>query len=262
MKRRVLLAILLVVAGIFLLIQQVAFGRILNVCASCISYPYLVAHRYTVMPIISWWQRSSDIKELHKQLAQQQHQYQELLATHIADQAARTYADDIAELIRFKNRYKTDKKMVTQVLMHNSSDHGHYILVDKGSRSHVQPDMVAVFKNCLIGKVTEVYPWYAKVTLISDPSCKVASYCTKTKAHGIHEGICNAQKSHLCHVSHLDKLQRDDFVLSSGKGLVFPQGFVLGKIGRYEQKGLFYDVEVNPVVDVSKLEYCMLLQKE
>ena len=39
--------------------------------------------------------------------------------------------------------------------------------------------MIAVFKDCFLGRVVEVYPWYSKVLLITDPGCKVAVYAPK-----------------------------------------------------------------------------------
>jgi len=62
------------------------------------------------------------------------------------------------------------------------SENAQFILVDGGSRQGVKKDMVALHNNCLIGRVDDVYPWYCKICLITDPACKVAAYCAKTGA--------------------------------------------------------------------------------
>ena len=66
----------------------------------------------------------------------------------------------------------------------------------------------------------------------------------------------------MTHVGRLKKVKIGDLLISSGKGLVFPQGFLLGKIISAQPNGMHFDIIVEPVVDVSSIEYCYLLQKE
>jgi len=66
----------------------------------------------------------------------------------------------------------------------------------------------------------------------------------------------------LRYVSHLEDVKMDDMLLSTGDGLIFPNGFALGKITKIEQGGLFYDIEVKPSLDFHTLRYCTLLTKD
>ena len=68
--------------------------------------------------------------------------------------------------------------------------------------------MIAVFKDCLVGRVVEVYPYYSKVILITDPTCKVAAICTSTNVKGIHEGMLSLTTTKLSFVNHLEEVKK------------------------------------------------------
>src|SRR5439155_10101649 len=90
------------------------------------------------------------------------------------------YVQDIKELYEFKQRYHIDQGQVAQVLVRHLSERSHYIFINVGSQQGIEKDMVVTHNNCLLGKITQVYPWYSKVTLITDRTCKVAALCAKT----------------------------------------------------------------------------------
>ena len=171
------------------------------------------------------------------------------------------YDHDIKELADFKKRYEESHGHIAQILMKHFSDQSHFFLIDIGTRQGIKPDMVAVYKNCLIGKVAEVYPFYSKVVLITDKTCKVAAYCAQTHASGIHEGSNQSEQTMLNHVSHLSVMKEGDLILSSGEGLIFPQGFALGNVMSCKPNGLLYTVHVEPLVDMHALAYCLIIQK-
>lgn len=190
-----------------------------------------------------------------------QEQNENFVAGNCALKALQAHYEDIEELVNFKKRYSVENVYCAQIIMRNFSDNEHSILVDGGSRQGIVPDMVAVYKNCLVGRVTHVYPYYSKVLLMSDAGCKVAAYCRSSKIRGIHEGMYNKECSLLQFVSHLHEVKKDDVVLSSGEGLVFPQGFGLGKVQACEPNGLYHKITVVPLINVDALHYCYLIKK-
>jgi cell shape-determining protein MreC len=62
------------------------------------------------------------------------------------------------------------------------------------------------------------------------------------------------------YVSHLASVVTDDLIFSSGQGLVFPEGFCLGKIVKQtlKEKALYYEIEIEPLVDLASLFFCLL----
>lgn len=240
--------------------QYISFEWV-HTCASYFSYPVL----YLQKSIVSKWHarvtEKKTIESLEEKLGAARQQQHQLLAENVSLRAAQKYQNDIFELIDFKQRYNPMYGTIAQILVKHLAHDGHYFLVAAGSNKGVKPDMVATYKSFLIGKVTDVYPWYSKVSLITDEGCKIAAYCDKTNACGIHEGCNEMGRMALKFVSHLDEIQEGDLVVSSGKGLIFPRGFALGRIAAAKREELFHLVEVEPLITMADLEYIMLIDK-
>lgn len=228
--------------------------------ASCCLYPFLVTQRSIVVPLQHWWQKKPD-HALIVQLAQLKQERDSLLAESVALRATLNYSEHVHELFNFQQRYALENAVITQILLKHFSATEHYFLVDKGSIAGIVPDMVAVVHNNLVGRVAAVYPFYSKIVLVTDTSCKVAAYCSNTKSLGIYEGTNKQHEGVLSHVSHLQTMQEGDLILSSGDGLIFPQGFALGTVKKATVNDIYYQVEVTPLIDVAQLSYCFLLQK-
>ena len=228
---------------------------------SYIIYPMVRVQQVITAPIRNFFTKRYTIQELEKLCAQLHKENQDLRAQNIDLSSSLNYAADIGEVVDFKKRYTVTDATLGHILLKNISDHEHYVLIDRGAHHGIKPDMVAVYKNCLVGRVVQVYPLYSKLLLVTDKRCKVAAYCTKTKAGGIYEGCNTVAHAALERVSHLNKVREGDIVLSSGEGLVFPRGFALGKIQVCAISGLFHEVKLKPLVDVQKLAYCYLIQK-
>lgn len=233
--------------------------RIASTIASCIISPVLRAQHMLLYPIkqyyhLSCQEHAATIKSLEQVCDQLKSELVELYSTY-------DFAKDTQELVQYKKRYRTDTYLLTQIIYRQCNDNEQYVLIDKGSAHGVLPDMVAVYKNVLIGRVIECYPYYSKVVLITDPRCKVAVYCARTKATGIAEGTCDISRFVVTHVSHLDTVQEGDYIISSGSGLVFPKGFGLGVIEHFVHDGLFYTIYAKPFIALDHVEYCYLMQK-
>jgi len=250
---------------LFFVGHRLIFIKKTNFFDSCISsllYPVLVVQKKIVDPMQVFFERKKTQRELENSIKQLRADKKALLAEVIELHATAQYIRVTQELVDFKKQYNLEGQgCCAQVLIKQCTDQEHFFLVDKGSYNNVALDMVAVYKNCLIGRVTQLFPYYSKVTLITDRSCKVPAYCQQTAAKGIHEGMHNHEATALHFVSHLDALQEGDLLLSSGQGLVFPQGFALGTIKQFNIAGLYYNVVVEPLLDIKNLDYCYLLQK-
>jgi len=229
--------------------------------SAIILYPVLKFQKMVVEPIKHWSERRASTAELYVTIDALRAEQEASVAENIRLQSAIAYHNDIDELVTFNKRY-TDNGFVAQILVKNLSNREHFFLVEGGSAQGIDKDMVATYKNNLIGRVVEVYQWYSKVQLITDASCQVAAFCTRTRAQGIHKGTGDQSESILDYVSHLDRLQADDLVVSSGEGLVFPKGFALGKIVSYVPDDLYQQVTVKPIVDFRSIKYCTLLAKK
>ena len=129
--------------------------------------------------------------------------------------------------------------------------------VDKGSLAGVRLGAVVAVPEGLVGQVTEVTPHTASVTLITDPSLKVA--CVIESTEPAVAGILSGGSGDVLVLRHLRSgtdLPVRARVLSSGCGGVFPPGLVIGTLLNVckDPKGLVRAGEVLPQVDFSTLE--------
>lgn len=260
-KKKMLLLAISLGAGFFVYRSCMNPGGIIERCGSIIVYPMLVVQHKIVVPLKSYFQNRKTVAELEQQLADLKEQHEITLAQNIELQGMISYAQDTQELVEFKKQYDFSTAVLGQVLVKNFSEQAHFFLIDKGSNAGVAKDMVALYKDCLVGRVVEVYPRYSKVMLISDQTCKVAAYCAQSKATGIYQGDNQEWHSRLNHVSHLAQLEPGELILSSGDGMIFPRGFGIGKVKSFQNDGLFHRVVVEPLVDLHAINHCYLVQK-
>lgn len=239
----------------------ISFSDIAKYAYSCLLYPVLLSQKYIATPIKKFFQERKDKQELQDLVFKLHRKNEKLLAQNMQLRAAQSFYEQVQEIVDFKKQYEVDNVQFCQVLLKHTNENAHFIFIDKGSRCGIEKDMVAVYHNVLLGKVVEAFPCYSKVLLVTDAACKVAAYCAQTKSQGIHIG-CNKQDcTCLQRVTHFSRVQKNDLVLSSGHGLVFPQGFALGKIATVKKGELYHEITIKPVFDIASIDYCYVLKK-
>lgn len=257
LRKRYMLLLPFFIMGMYkvLLITHVMVENAMSYAA----YPLLKIQQKLADPLRTFFVKNETRNALEQQIKHLQHERDALLAENITLQATMAHYEGIKEVLEYKHHYdQFDVRLVT-VLARNISDQSHFFLIDAGSNAGITKNMIAVYKNGLVGKVEEVYPLYSKVILITDRSCKVAAMCIKTGAEGIFEGCNKEGRALLNRVSHLASIEADDLVVSTGKGLIFPQGFGLGRIKTFQRDLITYAIEIEPLFDFHVLNYCFLI---
>lgn len=235
----------------------------INAIASCLIYPVVRIQHTLARPIISLANFWHGLREARAKNIELTTHYSTLLAAYAALHEKST----VLQAQHQCNADAADASLIppsahlVQIIQKNYGDSGHFFIIDAGSRKGVREDMVVVFKNCLIGRVVNVTPFFSKVILISDRNCKVVAQCVHTGSAAVYEGMHTCDQAQLTHVSHLSPVQIDDIVVSSGEGLVFPRGFILGRVSSDRIEGVTHVVGVSPVIDSSTLDYCYVIQK-
>ncbi len=253
---------IVVIVAFFVVHLSLYYGvHAFETTASMVLYPFIKAQHTFVEPIRKLLKKREKNKTLREQMLYLQERNAMLMAKNIELNGVNEYTDAIVEILNFKKKYATSEACLAQIIMKQFTSYEQSFLVDCGSLHGVTQDMVAVYKNCLVGRIVQVYPAYSKVILITDNSCKVAVYCRQSKAHGIHEGCHMLTTTLLQFVSHLHQLKENDLIISSGEGLIFPQGFGLGHLESYTIDGLYYKISVKPLLNFSELDYCYLIKK-
>lgn len=130
------------------------------------------------------------------------------------------------------------------------------ICVDKGILDGVTKGAVVAVPEGLVGRVADVSPHTAEISLLTDPSVKVACEI-EAGGGGRIRGILSGGGSDGLLLRHLDRAVRagpHPRVVTSGLGGVFPRGFEVGTLGMVTNGVHGVEGEVLPCVDYSTLE--------
>jgi rod shape-determining protein MreC len=214
--------------------------------------------------ISNFIQKRVEFRESYEQIGSElrllQEKYQQLFDENVKIKALFKFDSDTKEILEFKGRYNLDQMMLAKVLIKNLKKDGQFFLINRGSLNGIKKNMVGIYKSQVLGKITEVHDYYSKLTLITDESCKVAAFTGTTNAVGLVVGQNQNNYCKMLYVSHLLEVADNDLVLSSGRGLVFPEGFCIGKIIKHEHlhNSLYHDIDVEPTINFKSIKYCLL----
>lgn len=230
-----------------------------NRMGASVLYPVLCIQQHAT----AWWQqRAADretMQSLRQRIAMLERERRQLLQELIAVYAAHHHGDVTAQLKRFKERVGAHNGVIARVLVTHVDGQEHFLLVEGGQRRLVTTDMIALVDGHMIGRVMAVFDYYCKVVLITDKRVNIAAYCAQTGASGIYHGCSQNNQGQLAFVDHLQAIVVGDTVLSSGQGLVYPEGLCLGTVTTCSKSGVERQITVQPRIDIQRIEHCLLV---
>ncbi len=116
--------------------------------------------------------------------------------------------------------------------------HKKVIFINKGARDNLVVGMVIVSGMTLIGKIIRLFDSYAEVLLLDDEKQSVSVFCDSSGIQGIAKGsrLSVDRSMHLVHWydDSTKEPQKGELVFSSGKGFVYPAGYVVGTVDEIE----------------------------
>jgi rod shape-determining protein MreC len=137
------------------------------------------------------------------------------------------------------------------------------LTINRGSSDGVQKGMPVVTVEGVVGQVLTSSPNYSKVLLATDPNSAIDVMTQKTRVQGIVKGL-GRDAFGLHYVLKSSEVEKGDYVLTSGLGGVFPKGLMVGTVSeiRKSRRGMFQDIEIQPAVDFSQLEFLIIIMKK
>jgi rod shape-determining protein MreC len=165
----------------------------------------------------------------------------------------------LKKLSSFRSQFP-HRSQLAQIYARGASSWFKTVLINKGEGDGIAKDMAVATSEGVVGRVIEVSPGTAKVLLLIDPNSAVDVVIQRSRAQGIMEGKID-EVCILKYVQKNEDVQVGDTVVTSGLGGVFPKGLVVGTVSQVDRKrpGIFQYIEVNPSVDLSKLEEVLVL---
>jgi len=167
----------------------------------------------------------------------------------------------LRRLLDFKSTLKAET-LAAQVTMHDLTGWFQTLMVDKGFRDGIAPDMAVVNDEGVIGRVLDVSDRHCRVLLITDPASSVDAIIQRNRVRGVLAGK-DANGCLLKYVRGNLDIQVGDLLISSGKDGVYPKGLRLGVVqAAYKDPvDLFQKIEVKPLVRLSALEEVLIIKR-
>jgi rod shape-determining protein MreC len=137
------------------------------------------------------------------------------------------------------------------------------IIIDRGSSEGVEKGMPVVTVEGVVGQILDTSPNYSKVLLANDPNSAIDVLVQKNRVQGILKGNGSTGFNLLYVLKNAD-VEKGDAIVTSGLGDIFPKGLPVGKVSEAtkSKRGMFQQIDVEPSVDFSQLEYLIIIMHE
>lgn len=155
-----------------------------------------------------------------------------------------------------------EKPVVATVIGYDTSDFRKSIVIDAGSKLGVTTDNVVISDGALVGRISEVGRSSSRVQLITDPASRVPARVLETREQGIVEGT-SGPLCRLKYIPRTTKIEKNQKVVSSGIGDIFPESIYIANVVESVAKGdePFRHIELLPRMNPSKLEVVLVVRK-
>ena len=265
--RRIVLAVLVLVALALLTISfrsptAGALHDLQGYGASALR-PFQIAATRVARPFRDAYDYVDGLTSAKSQNAKLRAEVQRYRAEALRNAAAVKQNDELQALLKFEqgSRYPQDYRAVNaSVVSFPSGTYSHQIVIDAGKDSGIHLNTPVVSADGLVGKVTQVGPSTAVVTLLTDPDSAVPARDLKTKVSGL---LRHGQGSTLI----LDRVAKEQIV-DKGDWIVtrgtvdrrypdeYPYGIPIGRVVSVGTSDIasFLTVEVQPLAKLDSLE--------
>jgi len=148
-----------------------------------------------------------------------------------------------------------------EVVARSPSSFFNEVIIDKGKKDGVFIGKAVISESGLVGRITEVYPSSSKVRLLIDENSSVSVVIKRTNEIGVVSGN-SYYLPKLKYISSTSDVRDGDMVITSGISDYFPKGIPVGyiKILPKKELELFYNIDLIPVVDFSKLRFVFVVR--
>jgi rod shape-determining protein MreC len=265
--RRIVLAVLVLVALALLTISfrsptTGALHDLQGYGASALR-PFQIAATRVARPFRDAYNYVDGLTSAKSQNAKLRAEVRRYRAEALRNAAAVKQNDELTALLKFEqgSRYPQDYRAVNaSVVSFPSGTYSHQIVIDAGKDSGIHINTPVVSADGLVGKVTQVGPSTAVVTLLTDPESAVPARDLKTKVSGL---LRHGQGNTLI----LDRVAKEQIV-DKGDWIVtrgtvdrrypdeYPYGIPIGRVVSVGTSDIasFLTVEVQPLAKLDSLE--------
>ncbi|NLL39748.1 MAG: rod shape-determining protein MreC [Clostridiales bacterium] len=255
-------AIILAAVLIIILLSSLAFGNGTNVFSNTlriISSPFEQGLTYIASYLEDIYSYMYDFDRLKAENEELKTQIAEIEEIVRQSKVSNAENQRLRELLKLHNSRPDMVFEDAAIVSWNSSNWSSTFIINKGSNTGIELyDCVITETGYLVGQVIEVGSTTSVVRTIIDAETSIGAIVDRTGISGVAEGDFFLMHEGCLKLSYLPAgadLINGDTVLTSGKGEVFPQGLVIGKItsAHKEETGLNWYGIIEPSAELSSL---------
>jgi rod shape-determining protein MreC len=207
-----------------------------------------------------------EIDRLHTDNAALRRENDRLNADNLRAQALEQENEQLTALLQLRNAFKYETA-AAEVIARESSEVRRTVTLSKGSDDGIaKGDVVIAAGGALVGRVTDVGPSFAIVTLISDRSSTVIGQTETNGAKGDVTGQLGGALI-MQNIDSTETVQPGEQVLTAGIELPggirspYPKGLLIGEVTdvRHEASSVVQTAYLQPTTDLDKVEYVLVV---
>jgi rod shape-determining protein MreC len=227
------------------------------------AYPVQIAVN---SPLVAWHWLTDSFATRSMLRGENQRLHEQVLALQLGQLRLRALEQENEQLreLHAKMPPLVKKWQVAEVIGVDAGTLRQRLIINRGANQGVQVNQPVVDGSGIVGQVAHVGPWSAEVILITDPEHAIPVQVERNGLRTIAVGSGNAEELLLPYLAVNSDVRRDDVLLSSGLGGVFPAGYPVGRISgvHREANQLLAQVRAAPQARLDRAREVMLVEFE
>jgi rod shape-determining protein MreC len=163
-------------------------------------------------------------------------------------------------LLAFREKYVA-ATVAAQVIGTSGSEQSHVLLIDKGWRDGLKPDMAVITQDGIVGKLRDVFPTTSQVLEINDQTAGAGVILESTRIRAILRGTVTG-RVRIGNLTADSRIKPGEIVLTSGGDQVFPRGLPVGtveSIAPDPEHQPYTAITVRPAVKLAQVEEVLVI---
>lgn len=200
-----------------------------------------------------------ELRNLRQEVSRLQQENQSLQLELSNHESLESEVARLKQILQIKAKLPHQAK-IAHIIAHDPSTWNRSFVIDLGSDDGVEPDSPVISEQGIVGRVLETTPKYSRVLLLSDKESSISGIDQRSRVTGVVLGT-GRYELRLGYVNADEDVQKDDVIVSSGLGGIYPKGYTIGTVTKKTQSenGLNTDIEVVPAVDFAALDYVFVI---
>lgn len=160
----------------------------------------------------------------------------------------------------YRQRYEF---LSAKVIDNTVSERNNYIILDRGSKHGVSPDMGVICPNGVVGIVREVSENFCVVMSVLHEKSSISASVKRDGTFGqLKWDGSDYRQATLSGLETHSKISRGDTLITSGLGDAFPEGVPVGTVLKFEKKAgeKYFTVQVGLTTDFKKIRHVFIVK--